>query len=65
MTTHRFVATVFDVFADQTIDFSNPPAFTTWHAAASGPGIHVGWDTTDTPPAREARITITITVGEP
>jgi hypothetical protein len=62
---HTFAATVFDVFGDMTIDVRDPPAHPTWHVAASGPAGHVGWDTTDTPPAKETRITVTIAEGEP
>ena len=57
---HRFDAVVFDVFPDMTIDMRNPPKVTTWHVAASGPAGHIGWDTTNTPPAKDTRITITI-----
>ncbi len=60
MTTYRFTATVFDVHADQTVDMRNPPTVITWHVAASGPQWHIGWDTTDAPPAKDIRVTVTI-----
>lgn len=57
---NSFDAVVFDVFADTTVDTRNPPKVTTWHVAASGPAGHIGWDTTDRPPAKDTHITVTI-----